>query len=231
MAEEIIDVYDEKMHLLGQATRSQAHQEGLWHMSFHCWIVRRSPEGRPQVLLQVRGKTQNHPSLIDISAAGHLLSGETPHDGIKSIEQELGLKVDFAKLTKLFTANHVFQKDGYINHEFNPTYLLEDSTPLLDYKLNPDRVEGLFIADVEDMLNLFKHKVEIFAVALTLTVAGYPLLLQRHIGRRRMQKTAQFRVGAQSHDELGIRLVHKTNVQPVAFFAEIIVQVSHCCCL
>ncbi len=160
MAEEIIDVYDEKMHLLGQATRSQAHQEGLWHMSFHCWIVRRSPEGRPQVLLQVRGKTQNHPSLIDISAAGHLLSGETPHDGIKSIEQELGLKVDFAKLTKLFTANHVFQKDGYINHEFNPTYLLEDSTPLLDYKLNPDRVEGLFIADVEDMLNLFKHKVD-----------------------------------------------------------------------
>lgn len=160
MAEEIIDVYDEKMHLLGQATRSQAHQEGLWHMSFHCWIVRRSPEGRPQVLLQVRGKTQNHPSLIDISAAGHLLSGETPHDGIKSIEQELGLKVDFAKLTKLFTANHVFQKDGYINHEFNPTYLLEDSTPLLDYKLNPNRVEGLFIADVEDMLNLFKHKVD-----------------------------------------------------------------------
>lgn len=160
MAEEIIDVYDEKMHLLGQATRSQAHQEGLWHMSFHCWIVRRSPEGRPQVLLQVRGKTQNHPSLIDISAAGHLLSGETPHDGIKSIEQELGLKVDFAKLTKLFTANHVFQKDGYINHEFNPTYLLEDSTPLLDYKLNPDRVEGLFVADVEDMLNLFKHKVD-----------------------------------------------------------------------
>lgn len=160
MAEEIIDVYDEKMHLLGQATRSQAHQEGLWHMSFHCWIVRRSPEGRPQVLLQVRGKTQNHPSLIDISAAGHLLSRETPHDGIKSIEQELGLKVDFAKLTKLFTANHVFQKDGYINHEFNPTYLLEDSTPLLDYKLNPDRVEGLFIADVEDMLNLFKHKVD-----------------------------------------------------------------------
>ena len=160
MAEEIIDVYDEKMHLLGQATRSQAHQEGLWHMSFHCWIVRRSPEGRPQVLLQVRGKTQNHPSLIDISAAGHLLSGETPHDGIKSIEQELGLKVDFAKLTKLFTANHVFQKDGYINHEFNPTYLLEDLTPLLDYKLNPDRVEGLFVADVEDMLNLFKHKVD-----------------------------------------------------------------------
>ena len=160
MAEELIDIYDEKMNLLGQATRAQAHQEGLWHMSFHCWIVRRSPEGRPQVLLQIRGKNQNHPSLIDISSAGHLLSGETPHDGIKNIEKELGLKVDFSKLTKLFTANHVFQKNGYINHEFNPTYLLEDSTPITEYKLNPDMVDGVFIADVEDMLNLFKHKVD-----------------------------------------------------------------------
>lgn len=70
MAEELIDIYDEKMNLLGTATREQAHREGLWHTSFHCWIVRRSPEGRPQVLLQIRGKTQNHPSLIDISSAG-----------------------------------------------------------------------------------------------------------------------------------------------------------------
>ena len=109
MAEELIDIYDEKMNLLGTATREQAHREGLWHTSFHCWIVRRSPEGRPQVLLQIRGKTQNHPSLIDISSAGHLAAGETAHDGIKNIEQELGLKVDFGKLVKLFTANHVFQ--------------------------------------------------------------------------------------------------------------------------
>lgn len=38
MAEELIDIYDEKMNLLGTATREQAHREGLWHTSFHCWI-------------------------------------------------------------------------------------------------------------------------------------------------------------------------------------------------
>lgn len=160
MPEELIDIYDEEMNLLGTATRSQAHREGLWHTSFHCWITRRSPEGRPQVLLQIRGKTQNHPSLIDISSAGHLTSGEKPRDGIKNIEKELGLKVDFNKLIKLFTTSHVFQKNNYINHEFNPTYLLEDNTALSDYNLNPDLVEGVFIADVEDVLNLFKHKVD-----------------------------------------------------------------------
>ena len=86
MAEELIDIYDEKMNLLGTATREQAHREGLWHTSFHCWIVRRSPEGRPQVLLQIRGKTQNHPSLIDISSAGHLslIHISSPRDGATS---------------------------------------------------------------------------------------------------------------------------------------------------
>ncbi len=159
MTAELIDIYDEKMNLLGTATREQAHREGLWHISFHCWLVRMSSDGRPQVLLQIRGKNQNHPSLIDISSAGHLLSGESTHDGIKNIEKELGLKIDFSKLVKLFTANHVYRKNNYINHEFNPTYLLEDTTALPDYKLNPELVDGIFIADVEDMLNLFKHKV------------------------------------------------------------------------
>lgn len=49
MAEELIDIYDEKMNLLGTATREQAHREGLWHTSFHCWIVRRSPDTWPPV--------------------------------------------------------------------------------------------------------------------------------------------------------------------------------------
>ena len=143
MTAELIDIYDEKMNLLGTATREQAHREGLWHTSFHCWLVRLSQDNRPQVLLQIRGKTQNHPSLIDISSAGHLSADETSRDGIKNIEKELGLKIDFSKLVKLFTANHVYRKNDYINHEFNP-----------------DLVDGVFIADVEDVLNLFKHKVD-----------------------------------------------------------------------
>ncbi len=52
MTAELIDIYDEKMNLLGTATREQAHREGLWHTSFHCWLVRLSQDNRPQVLLQ-----------------------------------------------------------------------------------------------------------------------------------------------------------------------------------
>ena len=42
MTEELIDIYDENMHPLGTAPIMQAHQEGLWHKSFHCWIVKRA---------------------------------------------------------------------------------------------------------------------------------------------------------------------------------------------
>ena len=94
MADEIIDIYDCNMNHLGTAPRSQAHKEGLWHKAFHCWIVKRASDGNHRVLLQLRSKNKDsHPSLLDISAAGHLQAGETPKDGIREIEEELGLSL------------------------------------------------------------------------------------------------------------------------------------------
>lgn len=61
MAEELIDIYDEKMTCSAQPHANRLTAKDLWHTSFHCWIVRRSPEGQPQVLLQIRGKTPESP--------------------------------------------------------------------------------------------------------------------------------------------------------------------------
>ena len=36
MADELIDIFDENMNLLGTALKSQAHRERLWHKTFHC---------------------------------------------------------------------------------------------------------------------------------------------------------------------------------------------------
>ena len=152
MADEIIDIYDCNMNHLGTAPRSQAHKEGLWHKAFHCWIVKRASDGNHRVLLQLRSKNKDsHPSLLDISAAGHLQAGETPKDGIREIEEELGLKVDFDKLTKLFTINHVGEHRNYINREFNPTYLLESEKNLSELNMNPEEVDGILEATVEDL--------------------------------------------------------------------------------
>lgn len=160
MADEIIDIYDCNMNHLGMVPRSQAHKEGLWHKAFHCWIVKRASDGRHRVLLQLRSKNKDsHPSLLDISAAGHLQTGETPKDGIREIEEELGLRVDFDKLVKLFTVSHVCEHPNYINREFNPTYLLESEKNLSELNMNPEEVDGILEATVEDLRNLFSHKV------------------------------------------------------------------------
>ncbi len=160
MADEIIDIYDSNMNHLGTAPRSQAHKEGLWHKAFHCWIVKHASDGRHRVLLQLRSKNKDtHPSLLDISAAGHLQAGETAKDGIREIEEELGLKVDFDKLTKLFTVSHVGEHANYINREFNPTYLLESDKNLSELNMNPEEVDGILEATVDDLKNLFSHKV------------------------------------------------------------------------
>lgn len=154
--DELIDIYDEQMNLLGTAPRSQAHREGLWHMTFHCWIVSRPDK----IWLQRRGEhVETHPNKLDISSAGHLLTGERPKDGIREIKEELGLDVDFDKLTKLFTGKKITERPGYINHEFTATYLLETHKKLSELILNPEEVSGVYEICIDDLINLFNRKV------------------------------------------------------------------------
>ena len=155
--DELIDIYDQNMNILGTAPRSQAHNEGLWHQTFHCWIV-----SQPD-------KIWLHSCKLDISSAGHLRSGEKPKDGIGLIETELGLRIDCNKLTKLFTGKKVTNTPSYINREFTATYMLETDQKLSELELNPAEVSGLFEICIDDLLNLFNRKVtKVYASGLML---------------------------------------------------------------
>lgn len=156
MADELIDIYDENMNHLGTAMKSQAHREGLWHKAFHCWIL-----SHGKVWFQLRGKEKAlYPNLLDVSSAGHLQAGETAKDGIREIEEELGLKVDFNNLTKLFTAKIARDDCGICNREFCPTYVLETSAKIDTLKLQPEEVDGIYEIDIDEMINLLKRKVD-----------------------------------------------------------------------
>lgn len=161
MTEELIDIYDENMNPLGTATKQQAHREGLWHTAFRCWIIRRSPENKCHVWLQLRSKNkQLYPNLLATSAAGHLRHGEKNRDGIREIEEELGLKVAPEKLVKLFTGKKSIRSKDMIDNEFNPTYLCEVDTDFSQLRLQENEVDGIFEFDLEDLQNLFNHKVD-----------------------------------------------------------------------
>lgn len=159
MADELIDIYDSDMNLLGTAMKSQAHREGLWHKAFHCWIVKPSKDGKHIIWLQLRGKDKElYPNLLDISSAGHLAAGETAKEGIREIEEEIGLKVTPDKLTKLFTYTLIEDVGNIINREFCPTYLLETNEKVENLKMQPEEVDGVYEAQISELIDLVDGK-------------------------------------------------------------------------
>ena len=152
MNDELIDIYDSDMNLLGISSKLQAHQEGLWHKAGHCWII--TEDGN--IWLQLRGSDkQLYPNLLDISCAGHIQIGETPKSGtLREIEEEIGISLKENNLEKMFTHKLVFDTP-YYNREFCHTYLHKTQLKLTDLKLCPTEVNGMFEADIQDLIDLF----------------------------------------------------------------------------
>lgn len=153
MADELIDIYDSEMNLLGVAMKSQAEEEGLWRKIFHCWIV----DG-DKVWLQLRGKNKKlYPHLLDVSADGHLLAGETAKQaGARKIEEELGLEVEEKEFEKLFTYKLV--ENGGQTRAFCPTYVLKSRWKPADVLMQPGEVDGVYEAKIEDLIELFEDE-------------------------------------------------------------------------
>lgn len=159
MADELIDIYDENRNPIGTAMKHLAHQEGLWHAVIHCWIVKNNCDNQHKIWFQLRAKKKELSSdLFCISSSGHLLAGETPQDGIREIEEEIGLKVDYSELKKLFTNKVSFKRPNIFNQEFEEVFLLNTHKNLDDLEMQPDEVAGVFEANIKDVISLLEAK-------------------------------------------------------------------------
>jgi isopentenyldiphosphate isomerase len=142
------------------ATRNEAHAKGLWHQVFHCWIMRRDESGG-KMLLQLRsGNKKNNPSKLDISAAGHLLTGETPADGVRELQEELGISVSPDDLLYLGALRQTLDLPDYLDREICHTYFHETSCPLSGYTPQKEEVDGVFEISISDALNLFSRQTD-----------------------------------------------------------------------
>jgi len=161
MTKEMVDIFDDNYNHIGIVEKDEAHNKGLWHRTFHCWVVQKNGK----VLLQLRSKDKSsHPDKLDISAAGHLSAGETPLDGIREMKEEIGLEVDAKNLITLGTSTKTSNIKSpkiipFINREFTHTYLYQSETELEDYIMQEEEVDGLFEVDIEDGLKLFSGEI------------------------------------------------------------------------
>ncbi len=143
--DERIDVLDEHGELTGEAVwKSEAHRRGLWHRCFHCWISGLDDSLGPYLLAQRRApRKDTWPGYLDVSAAGHLQSGEGPLDGLRELEEELGLSPEPERLIRLGTRRIEQRIPGGLDREFHTVFLLLDSTPPERMRLQEGEVASM----------------------------------------------------------------------------------------
>jgi isopentenyldiphosphate isomerase len=140
MAEEYLDILNEKGELTGQSrTYNEAHEKGLIHRTAHVWIL----NSKKELLIQKRASDRRaYPDFWDISAAGHISAGQTSLEGAKrETQEELGLFLSDNIFKYLFTVQeHIILNQGtYINNEFQDVYLV--CLDILPEKIKFDKEE------------------------------------------------------------------------------------------
>ena len=152
---EPLDVVDEIGRYVRTAPRDEVHERGEWHRVFHCQIVTLR-DGVPTAVLQRRSRSKAaFAGLIDISAAGHLAAGETPLDGVRELEEELGIAPARADLVPLGVRRLADDSgEGRLNCELTSVFLLRDDRPLTGYVLARDEVDAVLDVPITDLLAL-----------------------------------------------------------------------------
>lgn len=160
-SEERFDIFDERMNRIGTASRAKAHAQGLWHQTFQCWLWYESA-GERWLLFQERHPAKDtYPGLLDISCAGHLLAGEQVKDGLRELEEELGVEASFEQLQPcgIFAGEKIISPTC-IDREFCHVFLLKSDLPLSAYKLQPTEVTGLYAVRLTDVRTLAANELD-----------------------------------------------------------------------
>lgn len=86
---EMYDILDNSYRIIGQASWTEVHNRGLLHQNVHGILFRNKQ--KTETLIKRRSKQMvQAPGLLEISVAGHVVSGKTPESTIrKELEEEL----------------------------------------------------------------------------------------------------------------------------------------------
>lgn len=177
MKDEILDFYDEEMTWQGIETRGNVHRHGLWHCTFHCWVYRleaghhsqgpKREQGQEQergtisLLFQKRHPQKDTwPGKLDVTTAGHLLAGETPADGVRELEEELGIRASLSDLSPIGVYSDVLREAEIFDREFCHVYALKQDQPLHAYRIQRDELTGLYWIELAQLEALLAGEIQ-----------------------------------------------------------------------
>lgn len=164
---ELIDVVDPATgERIETRSRAEVHAEGLWHQVFHCMVIR--PSARSIVLQQRSQAKAAFPGKLDLSVTGHLEAGESPEDGIREAEEELGVDFDPAAFVPVGTRLLADNNGEGRNRERVHLFFLADDRPIEAYNPPADEVAGLIEIGISGFVSALADPglaIEVVAVA------------------------------------------------------------------
>jgi len=156
--QEMIMTVDRAGNLLGPRPRSEVHANGLWHETFHCFVY--DPK-RDVVLLQQRSEQKkDFPGMIDITAAGHLLANETIEDGVRELEEEIGLTCTLDQLIPLGIQEEEFRDASLWDCERCHVFLAQSDQAIDAYVLQETEVKRLIAFPIEQFERIADESIE-----------------------------------------------------------------------
>ena len=161
MAEEKLDIFDDKYEFVGTAGKKEAHEKGMWHRVFTCLLLNTKTKS---VLMQKKVPSKynfDRPDYLDISVGGHYQAGEELHEGIRELEEEVGVKVNFEDLVSLGVRQlAISPAENYIIREFMHIFLCPMDIDLKEYKLEEVEVAGLVELPIDKTIDLLNDKIK-----------------------------------------------------------------------
>ena len=120
----------------------------------------KTTSGKDYVLFQKRHPlfgTNN--SLLDITAAGHLSAGEQVEDGIREVQEELGIPARFEDLLFLGIHYDIGIIKTEVNREFSYSYFLQNVWGLEQFQLQTEELAGLLKLEIQEGMALFAQEI------------------------------------------------------------------------
>ncbi|MGM0846195.1 MAG: NUDIX hydrolase [Bacillota bacterium] len=160
MEKETLTIFDDDGVPIGTAPRDEVHQKGYWHETFHCWFIERKDEDC-YLYFQLRsGKKKDYPNLLDITAAGHILSHETSEEGIREVREETGIQVSFEELVPLGIIPYEVITENFIDRERASLFLYEFTGLMEGFSLEEEEVSGIFKVEFDQFEKVIDGEVE-----------------------------------------------------------------------
>lgn len=132
-------------------SRDECHTKGLWHKAVVVFVI--STDNK-RVLLQQRSANKKlWPNLWDITAGGHVLTGELGYQSaIRETKEEIG--IELKKETLEFIGSTISEdvKGDIINRHFNEYYVTHLDLDTKDIVLQEEEVQDIKWFDKEEII-------------------------------------------------------------------------------